>query len=770
MRPRHLAHTANKFNKVDYLCDHLQRVAARAAEFAAAFGASGEASLAGLLHDVGKYGELFQQRLEDPRRVRGIDHWSAGAWISLDRYKQMGIAAALAIQGHHIGLQQATGDALRSLDPKRLEKIHPLGLRLSETDLASLCDVFEHDGLRLPEPETFGKSVFPGLDLPRVASMLDVRMLFSVLVDADFIETEAHFRPDSLRKAGPVLQAERDWEDLSQYLQRLHEQSDASLSVNQLRADLLQACNEAAVKPTGLFTLTAPTGTGKTLSMLAFALKHALFHGLRRIVVVIPYLSIIEQTVSAYGKVFESSKAREYISHYILEDHSLAGTGKEDRDSETQDADMEDEGLRRRRLLAENWDAPIVVTTSVQFLESLFANKPGACRKLHRLARSVVLFDEVQTLRVDLAVPTLAALSRLAERYGATVVFSTATQPAFGHLNSAVKKYCRLGWEPSEIVPQNLLLFERAKRTFIEWPRDIDRPISWVDLAAQLSTEVQSLCIVNLKRHALALYRELKNRNSEGLFHLSTNMCPAHRRKVLEEVKTRLVEGKPCRLISTQCVEAGVDVDFPTVFRAFGPLDAIAQAAGRCNRNGKSKQGKVTVFVPEEEKFPDGAYRQAADVTRILLKQSALQALDIDTPQTFEKYYRALYDLTEPQNSNPALTVALDGLDFDKAASLYRVIAKDAVNVLVPYDLTWYEELRDEVLETGLTRVWIAKARPYTIGLFRPRDDDPIRWHLQSVCARHRTPSEDWFIYTNLDHYRDETGLTLPEPSDCLIA
>lgn len=766
MRDIHLAHTANEFNKVDYLRDHLKHVADRAAEFAAAFGASGEASLAGLLHDLGKYGRLFQRRLEG--RERGIDHWSAGAWLSLKEYQRKGIAAALAIQGHHIGLQGAT--KLRELDPKKLENWHPLGLRLSENDLGALLKAFEDDGLSLPDSETIGESLFPGLEFRRVAGMLDVRMLFSALVDADFIETEAHFKPDSHREAGLTLQTERDCRLLSQYLKVLSEGSQASSSVNQLRADLLKACTDAAGKPTGLFTLTAPTGAGKTLSMLAFALMHALANELRRIVVVIPYLSIIEQTVGAYRKMFETSQEQENLEQYILEDHSLAGTKREHGDSGPEDADLEDESRRTRRLLAQNWDAPIVVTTSVQFLESLFANKPSACRKLHRLSKSIVLFDEVQTIPVDLAVPTLAALSRLSERYGATVVFSTATQPAFGHLNSAVKKYCRPGWEPSEIVPQDLRLFERAKRTFVEWPSDIDRPISWVDLAARLSTEGQFLCIVNLKRHALALYRELRNRKGEGLFHLSTTMCPAHRRKVLEEVKTRLVEGRPCRLISTQCVEAGVDVDFPTVFRAFGPLDAIAQAAGRCNRNGKAQLGRVNVFMPEEETYPDGAYHQAADITRILLKQCASESLDIDAPQTFEKYYRDLYDVAEPENRNAALTGAFDVLNFDQVAKLYRVIAKDAVNVLMPYDPVLFEELRDEVLQTGLTRKWIAKARPYTVGLFRPKDDDPVRWHLQSISGRQAAPSENWFIYTNANHYSDETGLTPPEASDCLIA
>ncbi|MCX5999800.1 MAG: CRISPR-associated helicase/endonuclease Cas3, partial [Chloroflexi bacterium] len=281
---------------------------------------------------------------------------------------------------------------------------------------------------------------------------------------------------------------------------------------------------------------------------------------------------------------------------------------------------MEDSGRRRARLLAENWDAPIIVTTSVQLLESLFSKSPSACRKLHRLAGSVILFDEVQTLPVALAVPTLATLSHLSKRYGTTVVFSTATQPAFEHLHGEVKQYSLGGWQPDEIVPPSLNLFQRARRTRVEAP-DFDRPVTWAQLAGRLASHEQVLCVVNLKKQLSRLFDLLQQHGTDGLLCLSTNMCPAHREVVLSMVKERLASGRVCRLISTKCVEAGVAIDFPAVYRAFGPLDAIAQAAGRCNRNGRAERGTVSVFLPEEEGYPDGAYRQAADTTRILLKK-----------------------------------------------------------------------------------------------------------------------------------------------------
>ena len=762
----HLAHSANEAGYVDPLRVHLQDVAHRAAEYAEAFGASEEAMIAGLLHDLGKYGDLFQRRLEG--KERGIDHWSAGAWEALTKYKQQGIASALAIQGHHIGLQQASKDSLALLNPQRLQKYHPLGLRLSDPKVDVLQQRMKADNL---QPDFITTSIYPGVkeaseQKQTVASMFDVRMLYSALVDADFIETEAHFQgnPDgskNYREVGLSLEAKQALPHLVGYLDELARQSKASSHVNQLRADLLNTCLEAGSLPQGLFTLTAPTGTGKTLSMLAFALKHAAEHDLRRVIIVIPYLSIIEQTVKEYRKVFEPHWGSEDVKRYILEHHSLAGTRAKEG-GEGAEVDMEDEARRRARLLSENWDAPLIVTTSVQLLESLFADRPSACRKLHRLAKSVILFDEVQALPVSLAVPTLATLSRVVERYGSTVIFSTATQPAFGHLDNYVKDYCAVGWKPREIVLPSLNLFQRAERTQVEWP-NLSQSTSWTELAERLAEGKQALCIVNLKNHALLLYDKLHQLSVEGLFHLSTNMCPVHRQVVLEEVRKRLQRKQPCLLISTQCVEAGVDVDFPVVYRAFGPLDAIAQAAGRCNRNGHKKTGPVHVFLPEEEKYPDGTYRQAAGVTRLLLQKHTKEDMDLHSPLLFEEYYHELYDLVKPQNRKKELTEAILRQDFQEVSRLYRVIDQDAINVLVPYDSDVFQRLEKEVRETGLNGKWIAKARPHTIGLFRPKLHDPVRSYLDPLPLGKGNHSEEWFIYLKEEHYdREAKGLVLP--------
>ncbi|MEI9479738.1 MAG: CRISPR-associated helicase Cas3', partial [Deltaproteobacteria bacterium] len=631
----------------------------------------------------------------------------------------------------------------------------------------------KQDGISLPTKADIPESLYGGLDKFHAASMLDIRMLFSALVDADFIETEAHFNPAqdgsrSYRRSGPDLSADTASEILSTYLEKLALTSNSSMEVRQVRQDLLTACFKAASQPTGLFTLTAPTGAGKTLSMLAFAVKHAELNKLRRIITVIPYLSIIEQTALEYRKVFSSRTKGMGFPDYILEDHSLASATRPRMEDDGNDNDMEVEALRSRRLLAENWDAPIIVTTTVQLLESLFANRSSACRKLHRLAQSVILFDEVQTLPVTLAIPTLATISRLVERYGASVVFSTATQPAFSHLDSQIRKYCPSGWSPQEIAPKELRLFEHLKRTEVVWPENFNMTLEWTELAERIGELDQVLCIVNLKKHALLVYDELERAGAEGLFHLSTNMCPAHRRDVLETVRQRLKEGASCKLVSTQCVEAGVDLDFPVVFRAWAPLDSMAQAAGRCNRHGLGETGQVHVFIPQEEGYPDGAYEQAASVARIVLNRHAPENLVLDNPRLFQEYFHELYSVANLEKKD--LKNAIERQDFSAVASLYRIISNDAINVLTPYRMDRFVELKKEVRETGLTASWISRARDYSVGLFRPKIDLPVQMFLEPVRVGFKSKSEDWFIYLECEHYSDQKGLTPPQQIDCLIA
>lgn len=756
------AHSARSRKNWEPLHQHLRRVAERAAGFAFVFGAAEEARMAGLLHDLGKYSELFTRRLEG--KEKGLDHWSAGAWIALQRYRHQGIAAALAIQGHHVGLQADDKGSLGDLDPQRLAKHHPLGLRLTETEIACLQSRFEADGFAWPEVSA---SILDR-NAPHVARMLGVRMLFSTLVDADFLETEAHFRGQGSGEPrywpeAPKLQAAKALALVEAEIARLLRESNAAEKVLGLRRDLFAACLEAGATAPGLFTLTAPTGGGKTLAMLAFALRHAARFGLERIVVAIPYLTILEQTAQTYRRLFDCEP--ELGPSYVLEHHSLAGTGPKSAVREGE-RDHESDGRKLERQLAENWDAPLVVTTNVQILESLFSNRPRACRKLHRLARAVVLFDEAQAMPQHLAVPTLAALSHLAERYGSSVVLSTATQPAFEHLDAAVRCWCRQGWTPKEIAPPQLGLFSRVSRRRVRWEHD--RPLPWFELAARLRQHGQALVIVNLKRHARRLTEELHRLGTPGLFHLSTNLCPRHREQVLADVRRRLdpADPQPCVLVSTQCVEAGVDVDFPVVYRAFGPLEAIAQAAGRCNRHGlRSEPGTFIVFRPEEQGYPSAAYEQGMATTEILLAARGADGLDLENPETFREYYRTLYDLTKIDQGATELNDALIRCHFADVAERYRVIETDAINVLVPYDLESFESLRSELESRRLTASdWMRRARPHAIGLYRPKRDSSAWSMLTPVSFIHQHSSEEWFIDANQAHYDPELlGFTAAE-------
>jgi CRISPR-associated helicase Cas3/CRISPR-associated endonuclease Cas3-HD len=777
----YFAHSENDQGRRHLLRSHLTSVGNLAAEFAETCPWQQEAQLAGLLHDLGKYGDLFQRRLVGEES--GLDHWSAGAIVAVTDPKLMAPASALAIEGHHVGLCAGSFQALASRLRASTTR-HPLGLRMSDTDMARLRQRAEADGLRFVTP---AKRVIDKLDgHGQAGSMLDIRLLFSCLVDADFLDTESHFKAGpggkQLRAAGPTLQAHLPTalasldRYMSQTMSGLQRSSDV---VRQVRSELWDQVTASAMGDAhGLFTLTAPTGSGKTLAMLQFALRHAERHGLRRIVLAVPYLSIIEQTARIYRQVFA-----ELPDNFILEHHSLAGLGQETTRGDSEPQGLQGDQDRQRRLLAENWDAPIVLTTNVQLLESLFSNRPSSCRKLHRLMDAVVLFDEAQSLPQGLTVPTLAALSHLSAASRSSVVFATATQPAFDHLDAAVASYAPSGWRPREIVDTNASMFERLARVEVEWPEDGQRS-NWDTLADDLAEQAQVLCIVNLKRHAHELAEALSG--ADGLLHLSTNLCTAHRREVLAQVRQRLdpTNLQPCRLVATQCIEAGVDVDFPVVYRALAPLEAIAQAAGRCNREGRLSRGRVVVFEPEGKStdtdawrgnYPNFSYWQAAAVTR------SLGAVDINDPAVYRCYYQKLFDLARPELQNKALEEAVRALDFPEVAKLYRLIDTDAIQVVVPWSRATdqFDELRRRALQ-GVDARWMREAQSLAVAVYRPKREHPIWGYLMpaKLNSRHGSAdSDEWFILEDPhvdDAYRrlydDVFGLRLPDSQRIMIA
>ena len=757
------AHSGNDYKKWHLLKEHLISVSRLAGEYLADWKGEEEAKLAGLLHDLGKYGDRFQNRLHG--QDKGLDHWSQGAFLAIT--KGSAIAAALAIQGHHIGLQSLQKADLAKLKPESLAQNHPQNLTLSESDIKLLENRLKQDGLVFTKPKTRLFTSFLGESQARVDNMLDVRRLFSALVDADFIDTEAHFNGNDqgkvprerglkLNENGLVKQA---LEQLKNHIANKAQQPSSSTILNDIRQELLQSCLAQARQKNGTFTLTAPTGSGKTLSMLSFALQHALENKLERVIMVVPYLSIIEQTAKIYRDIFV-----DVDDDFILEHHSMAGLGAERTEADAEGTEEQERQIKRQRLLSENWDAPIIITTSVQFLESLFSNRPSSCRKIHRIANAVILFDEVQTLPTQLAIPSLAAVSHITTHWNSSVVFSTATQPAFNHLHKDVIEQCTGGWEPKEIVTTHADMMDKLRRVKFVW---LPNKLTWQDLADELKNpqQPQVLCIVNLKRHAQELWQALEG--TENLFHLSTNLCPLHRLAVLKEVRQCLKDGLPCRLIATQCIEAGVNVDFPVVYRAFAPLDAIIQAAGRCNREGKLDLGQTFIFTPDCEGrlYPDGGYKQAANVTESL-KNELGEQFDLYNPKVIDQYYRRLYTVAAPEQLAKDLYKSIEDLSFPQVAQQFRLIKNDMINIVVPYDKQIFEDLKKLADEKGLTAQWIKQARGLSISLYRPKTED-IVWDsllpVQQFRQGRYSKQEDWFMVNNVKDYHKTLGYKKPE-------
>lgn len=778
---RYLAHSANHDGTgvAECLRDHLLAVAQRAATFARPFGAEQQAYAAGLLHDLGKYSERFLRHLRRPHERAG-DHWSAGALILDGTKGGFGAAPAVAVAGHHGVLPELPsqpGELAGSI-AKRMKDDPPA---FSDTNARALYDRYLADGL--PDPEiSAGLDLRGGGNTEFAANMLDARMLVSALVDADFLETEAHFEGDAKvprrpRPEGPALDVDEAIAALDRQVDLVRQRfADAPMAAS--RDALFRQCVAAAALPTGPFSLSAPTGAGKTLAMLALALHHARRHDLRRVILVLPFLNIIEQTAAVYRSIFSPENGFNELA--VLEHHSLVDFGERPAPGCGNDHDN-----AFPRLLTENWDAPIILTTSVQFFESLMAARPSRCRKLHRLARSVILFDEVQTLPVKLAVATLATLSRLTDPngpYHSSVVFATATQPAFDALHERVRpEFASSGWQPKEIVTDPQPLFTAAaRRVQVSWRHE--QAVSLPELAEEVAQCERVLCIVNLKRHASELVRELAEHNCDGLAHLSTNMCPAHRTAALDTVRQRLADGRPVRLMATQCVEAGVDLDFPVVYRALAPLEAIAQAAGRCNRHGGGPPGRVVVFKPLDDRglYPPG-YNEAVTATETFLKSKAVQrSLDeteiLNCPDSLRAYYRQLYSLSgrvsSERDDERELLDQIRAGSFEEVARLYRLIKQDSINILVRYDGKFFDELAREIRDTDritpdVVRDWTRRATPHAVSMIRPRPESDLWNHLEPVPFRRRNPLENyeatWFFALSGLTYESLTGLSPPE-------
>ena len=650
------------------LQSHSVNVGEMAAEFARVFGAQEIACQTGKLHDLGKYSEAFNHRLHGGPSV---DHATAGAKIAVERWGNViGKLMAFCIAGHHAGLANGNGEG----DNRRTLK-QRLALQFG-ADIPALDNLWQQE-IKFPQ-NLSTPPLKADAHHPFFSYAFFTRMLYSCLVDADYLDTEAFYlkleNKAAERGGYPDLNAlQHNFNQfINTFRQRIAqapEQTEAekrNAALNRLRSEILDHAVEQAAQPQGLFTLTVPTGGGKTFTSMAFALEHAKRHGMRRVIYVIPFTSIIEQNAAEFRKAF--GKLGEQA---VLEHHSTFDDGK-----------LQNEATKDKlRLASENWDAPIVVTTAVQFFESLFADRSSRCRKLHNIAGSVIILDEAQMLPLNLLLPIMQAIKELAQNYRCSIVMCTATQPAVQAENGFYRGFENV----REIAPKPTALFDKLRRTTVQ---HIGTQTD-ADLLAKLAEHPQMLVIVNNRRHARSLYDQAKH--FDGTFHLTTLMCAKHRSQKLDEIRGRLKKGKPCRVIATSLIEAGVDVDFPLVMRAEAGLDSVAQAAGRCNREGKrpSENSFVWIFAPEEQwKAPPELAVQAA-VMRLTADSFSD---DLLSTQAVAAYFAELYQLKGSELDNKKIlkmhSNAGQSLDFpfQTIADKFRMIESHMQPLIIPFD------------------------------------------------------------------------------------
>lgn len=635
------AHSTEKTDKSDWqpLDEHLHNVGKLSEQFAAAFMAGLWGRCVGELHDAGKACPDFIARLEG--RANRVDHATFGAQLAQMRGGKLGLLLAYVICGHHGGLPDGG---------------------VQEGQL--------HYRLR---QETEGTELLPGLECTKelrfpfqlqskwamCSLAFFTRMLFSCLVDADFLDTEGFCDPEKAARRTAFNQ--NDFVSLRASLQSFISKKQAQAlpgKVNDARQEILAQCVAKAKGPQGFYSLTVPTGGGKTLSSLTFAMEHAVEHKLSRVIYAIPFTSIIEQNADVFRRALGDANVLEHHCNY--------------RDRDSDDESVYD---KWRGLASENWDAPVVVTTNVQFFESLYSNKPSRCRKLHNIARSVIVLDEAQAIPTEYLEPCLAALRELVAYYRCTVVLCTATQPVLDDaslLRTPLPK-------ATEIVNDPHALATRLERTRVFFIGQLSED----ELAARLDEHTQVLAIVATKKQAQQVFQSLSI--AEGVFHLSTNLYPEHRMRVLKIIRQRLDAGLPCRVISTSLVEAGVDLDFPFVYRAMAGLDSIAQAAGRCNREGRADYGLVYVYEPEELPAMPWLRRRMSRATETLRSFPDGNCLGL---APMRHYFELLYDVEtlDKKEIVSRLATRLHPeliIPFREIAQDFRLIEDEGVGVII---------------------------------------------------------------------------------------
>lgn len=703
--PPWLAHISKDGQRRQAVREHLLGTASLAGEFAQPFGGQEQARLAGLLHDVGKCSDGSQRRLQGGKRV---DHSTAGAKIA---FSQRQLEVAFAVAGHHGGLP----DGGAKTDPSSASTL--LGRLKREVEL---CSQWEEE-VALPRSVSRAPAGRDGF-----SAAFYTRMLYSCLVDADYLDTEAFL--DGAKPRGSDITP-------SQLLTRLEHYVvpwwNARTPLNEKRCSILRQCFSAGQQgEPGLYTLTVPTGGGKTVSSLAFALAHAAAKHRSRVIYVIPYTSIIDQTAEVFRNILGEEA--------VVEHHSGADF--------TLPEDEPDPTLYRKALAAENWDAPVIVTTAVQFFESLYSNRSSRCRKLHNIANSVVIFDEAQTLPIPYLRPCVAAIGQLVRFYNVTAVLCTATQPALQPLFDQLSPGLRL----REICPDTTGLYRFFCRTTLVQAGELTEEA----LLSHLNAAEQCLCVVNRRATAQRLFEQLE---PESRFCLTTLLCPAHRKQLLKEIRRRLAEGLPCRVVATSLIEAGVDVDFPAVWREETGLDSILHTAGRCNREGKRPipDSIVTVFRLEGTS-PHSSIRHNVDASRSVLARFP----DPAVPEAIEGYFSFLRELKgdQAQDVKDVIGAFRQGIQgnqfpFSSVAEKFHLIDSPTVTVYLPVSegQALVERLRPGAHSRSLYR----KLGQYGVNVYQD--------HLKKLLAAGAVqPVGDGSYYlTDTSLYSSETGLAL---------
>lgn len=703
-----LAHISEDRTRQQTILEHLQGTAELAERFAEPFGGSAQARLAGMLHDIGKYSTEFQQRLQGA--PFSVDHSTAGAQEAKKLHQ---VEVAFAVAGHHSGL--------------------PDGGNFS--DDASSSTLLGRCKKTVPVYESWRKDISDKLLANRPSQIPDdnlseafyIRMLYSCLVDADFLDTETFMAGVAAPRGGyddiPTL-----FQKLTQYIAPWMSPKN---SLNQKRCAILQCCLSAGEKTAyGLYSLTVPTGGGKTISSLAFALAHAQKHNKSRVIYVIPYISIIDQTAQVFRQVLGEENV---LEHHSGADHFATG-------------DSLSPALYRQTLAAENWDAPIIVTTAVQFFESLYSNRSSLCRKLHNISNSVVIFDEAQNLPIQHLRPCVDAIAQLVQYYRVTAVLCTATQPALQPLFAEQAPTLSI----HEICPEIPELYQFFRRTTLCHCEALTEEA----LAICLDRQPQTLCVVNRRSTAQKVYSLL---NSEGSFCLTTLLCPADRKRLLQEIRTRLAEGKPCRVVSTSLIEAGVDVDFPTAWRERAGLDSILQTAGRCNREGKRPvaESLVTIFQLEDQQ-PPAMLHPNLESTDYVLRHFTAPA----SPKAIEAYFSFFRRLKgdaalDQQNILRAFKKGINGciLPFAQVSEKFHLIDSPTITLYLPIaeGKSLVEDLQDGVISRSLFR----KLGQYAINIY----PDHLKKLLDAGAVQ--LANQSCYVLNDLSLYNSKTGLQL---------